>query len=114
MSRKAVCAALDSTEVSSAHMAWPVNAAPPLPWITFYLDEDNALDADNGRWASHGRWVVELYQKAADSEVEGRVESAITEAFGDFRKTETWVDSEDCLKTSYRFTVIERNDSYGN
>lgn len=95
-------------------MAWPDNAAPPLPWMVFYLDDDLKLDADNRRWVSHGTWVVELYQKHADSEVEGKVESAITEAFGDYDKTETWVDAEDCLMTIYRFTVIERNDSYGN
>lgn len=113
MSRKAITAVLDATEIPSAHMAWPVNAAPPLPWMVFRLDEDGKLNADNARWASHGRWVVELYQKHADSEIEGKVESAISEAFGDYDKTEIWVDSEDCLMTSYRFTVIERNDSNG-
>lgn len=114
MSRKAIVAALDATGVPSAHVAWPVNAAPPLPWMVFSLDEDSKLNADNGRWASHGRWVVELYQKFVDPDVEAKVENAITEAFGDFDKTETWVDSEDCHMTIYRFTVIERNDSYGN
>lgn len=113
MSRKAIVAALDATEIPSAHVAWPVNSAPPLPWMTFKLDEDSKLNADGERWADFGRWVVELYQKAADPEIEGKVESAITQAFGDYDKTEIWVDSEDCLKTSYRFTVIERNDSNG-
>lgn len=107
-------AALNATGVPSTHMAWPVNSAPPLPWAVFYLDDDLKLNADNVRWVSRGVWVVELYQKAVDQEIEARVESAINEAFGDFDKTETWVDSEDCHMTIYRFTVIERNDSYGN
>ena len=106
-------AALKATGVPSTHMAWPVNSAPPLPWAVFYLDDDLKLNADNRRWASRGTCVVELYQKAADPALEGKVESAINEAFGDYDKTETWVDSEDCLMTIYRFTVIERIDENG-
>lgn len=109
MSRKQVAAALKASGIPFAHMAWPVNQAPDLPWCVFYLDEDSRLDADNGRWASCGTWAVELYQKAADSAVEKAVEDAVTTAFGDYYKSETWVDSEDCLMTSYRFTVIERS-----
>lgn len=110
MSRKKVCAVLDAAGVQNAHMAYPVNSAPPLPWAVFYLDDDMKLNADNRRWASHGTWVVELMEKSADPELEERVENAISEAFGDYDKTETWVDLEDCLMTIYRFTVIERNE----
>ena len=110
MSRKAIVAALDAIGVPCAHVAWPVNAAPPLPWAVFRLEDDAKLNADGTRWATLGRWVVELYQRASDPELESKVENAITQAFGDYDKFEIWVDSEDCLMTSYRFTVIERNE----
>lgn len=113
MSRKQVAAALKASGIPFAHMAWPVNQAPDLPWCVFYLDEDSRLHADNRRWASYGSWIVELYQKAADSAVEEAVEDAVATAFGDYSKSETWVDSEDCLMTSYRFTVIERSQENG-
>lgn len=113
MSRKAVTAMLETTGIPFAHMAWPVNAAPPLPWSVFYLDDDRKLNADNRRWASAGTWTVELYQRSASSETEGKVERAISEAFGDYTKQEAWVDEEDCLMTAYSFTVIERNESNG-
>ena len=110
MSRKQVAAALEATGLPFAHMTWPANQAPDLPWCVFYLDEDDALNADNKRLLTIGHWTVELYQKAADSAVEKQVEDAIAQAFGDYRKSETWVDSEDCLMTAYGFTVIERNE----
>ena len=110
MSRKRVASALEATGVPFAHLRWPLNQAPDLPWCVFYLDEDNVFNADDRRWITRGRWVVELYQRAADSAIEKQVEDAITQAFGDYRKTETWVDTEDCLMTTYRFTVIERNE----
>lgn len=110
MSRKQVAAMLEATGLPYAHMTWPVNQAPDLPWCVFYLDEDVSFNADNKRFMTHGYWTVELYQRAADSAIEKQVEDAITQAFGDYRKTETWVDSEDCLMTAYGFTVIERNE----
>lgn len=113
MSRKDVNAVLESTGLPAAHMAWPVGSAPDLPWAVFYLEEDRKLNADNRRWATYGTWAVELYQRAADPEIEGKVEDALSEAFGDYSKEETWVESENCLMTVYRFTVIERNEQNG-
>lgn len=101
---------LETAGIPFAHMTWPVNQAPDLPWCVFYLDEDYAFNADGKRFITYGYWTVELYQKAADSAIEKQVEDAITQAFGDYRKSETWVDEEDCLMTSYAFTVIERNE----
>lgn len=109
MSAEAVVAAVSGAGVPIARLAWPLGSAPPLPWCVFRLDDDAKLDADGGRWASYPRWAVELYLDPSDGETEGRVEAAIAAAFGDYRKTETWVGSEGCAMATYTFTDFERN-----
>lgn len=109
MGAQAVVAAVRSAGLPVARLAWPLGSAPPLPWCVFRLDEDAKLDADGGRWASFPRWAVELYREPSDAESEGKVESALAAAFGDYRKTESWVESQGCAMSTYTFTDFERN-----
>ena len=105
--RAEVFAALSKSGIPVAHMAWPKGSAPELPWCVFYLDDAKALFADDDFRCRHGTWACELYQESASSETEEAVEKAIHDAFGGYDKAETWVESEDCLMTVYRFTVVE-------
>ena len=95
--------------VPCTHMAWPSGKAPEsLPWAVFYLDESDGLYADGIRYVDRNSWVVELYMKSRDAELESRIDAAITDSFGAFRKTEAWVASEQCLQIAYYFTEIQR------
>lgn len=107
MSHKDVYAALKATGIPAVHMAWPEGSAPPLPWCVYLLDERNDVYADNGNYVVVPSWTVELYEKARDAEVEGKIESALSSAFGSFTKQELWVESENCLEVVYGFTEIE-------
>lgn len=108
MGRREVQAVVN-TVVPCAHMAWPSNSAPALPWATFYLDGMEALYADGRVYATVNTWVVELYQKTADTALESALESAIETNFTPYSKSETWVESENCMQTVYAFTEIERS-----
>lgn len=99
---------LDEIGIPCVHMAWRQGSAPDLPWAVFYLDDDAHMCADNRRWESHPRWCVELYQFASDALLEEALEEALIGHYGDYYKTEAWVDEEDCLMTSYVFTDLER------
>lgn len=100
--------AIRGAGVPISHLAWPLDAAPPLPWCVYRLDEDAKLSADGGRHASFPRYAVELYQEASDEGTEAKVEAAIAAAFGDYDKTEAWVEGESCVMTTYAFTDFER------
>lgn len=97
-----------SEVVPCRHMAWPKDAAPPLPWAVFY-GERTILAADGDTYSINHRWTVELYQQHADGELERRMLDALRAEFGPVQPSgETWIDSENCLMTVYRFAEIER------
>lgn len=108
MSKKDIVKAIQGAGLPIAHFAFPVGSAPELPWCVYYLEEDNKLSADNARFASYPRYTVELYQAASDTDTEAKVEAAITATFGDYDKSEAWVESESCVMTTYTFSDFER------
>lgn len=97
-----------SSVMPCAHMAFPIGAAPPLPWCVYYLDEMDGYAADNRLHAKRNNWIVEHYWKDYDEGIEAALEAAIGDAFGMFTKTETWVETENCVQTSYHFAEIEK------
>lgn len=107
MSRADVVAAVRAAGIPVVHMAWPKGSAPRLPWAAYYLDDQDGMYADDEVWAAVERWVVELYEREPDEDLEALLESSISEAFGPFDKSETWVESEGCTQTTYRFTQTE-------
>lgn len=106
MSAKDVVSAVRSAGLPIAHVAWPVGSAPALPWCVYLVDEDNSLSADDTRYCALTRWRVELYTKQGDDSSAPALDKALIEAFGDYYKEETWVESEACVLTSYEFTEI--------
>lgn len=109
MSKKDVVSAIKTAGLPVAHMAWTKGAAPELPFCVYLLDNDNKLNADNKRWYAYPRWRVELYHKQNDTESEEKLQEQLTEAFGDFDKVETWLDSEACVCTAFEFNEIGEN-----
>ena len=102
----------DGKTMPCAHMTFPIGSvAPPLPWCVYYLDEMEGFAADNRLHAKNYNWVVEHYWKDYDEDIEAALESAIESEFGAFRKTEVWVEDENCVQTAYYFAEIERTGS---
>lgn len=99
-----------STVVPCVHMAWREGTAPALPWAVYYLDESSSLFASNTRYANVNRWTVELYQKSSDLTLETQLETALDTNFGGYSKSEAWIDTENCVQTTYMFTEIERTN----
>ena len=110
MSNKDVTKAVRSAGLKVTHIAWPESSAPALPWCVYLLEEDSKLNADNKRWYSYPRWRVELYHLQNDETSEKKLEEALTAAFGDYDKYETWLDSEACVMTAYEFNEIGDNN----
>jgi len=94
--------------VPCTHMCWPVGGAPELPWAA-YEDEPSGKGADNGNWTVTHRWAVHLYEKYCDTALESALFEDLRGAYGYVEPpTTTWIDSEGCACTTYRFSEIER------
>lgn len=104
MSKEDVFAVAQDAGIPAAHMAWPVGSAPALPWLVFYVESQYGTYADNTIYKPSPRWAIELYQRTCDDELVEKVEASILERFGPFSKTESWVEDENCLQTTYYFT----------
>lgn len=106
MTPSKVVATVESCGIPCAHECFPEGSAPPLPWTVYYLDTTDNVHADNSTFRFKARWIVELYEKAKDSELEMAIFNAIEENFSPPSMDETWVDDENCLMVVYRFTEI--------
>lgn len=106
MSREEIVSMLDGLGIPAVHMAWRQGTAPPMPWAVVLMEDDAHVAADNRRWASLPLMRVELYQESSDSGLEGSLEEALAERYGDYEKTEAWSSEESCLVCAYEFTDI--------
>lgn len=107
MTPSKVVSTVKSCGIECAHLAFPEGSAPALPWAVYYLDYTDNLHADNSTWDSKPYWIVELYEKTKDVDLELSIAQAIEEAFmSPPSMEETWIESENCRMTTYRFTEI--------
>lgn len=106
MSNKDVVKAVKEAGLPVAHLCFPTGSAPALPWCVYMLEEDTKLNADNIRWFANPRWRVELYHLQNDEECVEKLETALTNSFGDYYKEEDWLEDEACIVTAYEFTEI--------
>ena len=94
--------------VPCVHMGWPKGGAPELPWAV-YTDEPFGRGADNENWTETHRWHVELYEKYPDTALEDALFDTLRGVYGYVEPpTTTWIESENCSCTLYRFSEIER------
>lgn len=105
MSHKEVYTAV-STVVPCRHVSWGDEKKPKLPWAVYYT-EDRPMGADDEMWAIRHDWTVELYEERRDAALEKKLGDAINQAFGPYRKDESWVKSESLLMVTYTFHEIE-------
>ncbi len=103
-----VVSAVRSAGLPVAHLAFPVGSNQGLPFCTFALEERRSLCADDSDFAEVSDWTVELYQEPSDAESETMLDAAIGAAFGPYRKSDAWVESEGCVQTTYSFSQVEK------
>lgn len=107
MSPARVVSSVTSCGVECAHMCFPEGSAPPLPWAVYYLDTTNNAHADNSTWDYVCSWIVELYEKSKNPDLELSIAKELEKEFGSPPSMEeTWIEEENCLLTTYRFTEI--------
>lgn len=99
--------AVVSRFVPCAHMEWPDDSAPDLPWACYLLDYDKPVVADDAQVAVRRRWMVELYEKRRDAALEKGLADALRERFGSVRRDENWIENDNMLQVVLSFYEIE-------
>lgn len=104
--RETVYNALCESGIPGTYVAYPVGKAPPLPWFTYREEGRGELFADDVNYANTPHYMARLFQKDADRAVEEAFSAAVA-TIGPYRKTQAWSPTENCLITTYQFTLTE-------
>ena len=94
---------LMQTGIPVAYRAFPVNQAPPLPFICYLYSYSNNFDADNQVYQKIGHISIELYTQSKSPEVEGAVETVLQNMC--WEKSEEYLDDEKCYEIIYEIEV---------
>lgn len=88
------------------YYAWPVGAAPALPFICYLATGANNFAADGQVYHSATTVDVELYTATKDLTVEASIEAALTAAgFFWSKQSEEYLEDENCYEIIYEIEV---------
>lgn len=94
---------LETTNLPVAHLSFPEEEAPTLPFICFLNPENNNFAADGIVYFSAHGMIVELYLEHRSEEIEGIVEKAISSFY--YVKDAEYLDDESCWLITYELEV---------
>ena len=102
---KDALSSIDGFEKKVAYRAFPVGAAPELPFIC-YMDvgTDNFV-ADNEVYSVIYEIDVELYTRYKDPESEAAVEQCLKDHGIVWNKSDEYIDSENMYEVVYTFSI---------
>lgn len=103
MTLQEIKAMLDTTGLPVTYRAWPIDEAPPMPYICYLVAFSNNFGADNVVYWPINHLQIELYTELKDPESEGKVELALSSLY--WEKTETYIDDEKCYQIMYEIEV---------
>ena len=103
MTLQEIKAMLDTTGLPVTYRAWPIDEAPPMPYICYLVAFSNDFGADNVVYWPIDHLQIELYTELKDPESEGKVETALSSLY--WEKTETYIDEEKCYQIMYEIEV---------
>lgn len=89
-----------------AYRAFPVGAAPALPFICFMETDTENFLADSIVYHRIQNVDIELYSENKDTAIEAAIESMFAQNLLVWEKTaENYIDSEDMLQVVYQITI---------
>lgn len=88
-----------------AYRAFPVSAAPDLPFICVRETESDNFTADNRVWQKRQYVDIELYSAQKDVESENALEDMFAEKEIIWDKSEEYIESEEMLEVIYEVII---------
>lgn len=97
---------LDTMGIPVQYRAFKVGEAPSLPYILFYVeDNEGTLKADNYNYAKVKNVVIELYSEEKDIELEEKLEEILDKNTLEYATYESYLDTEDMHEVAYEITL---------
>lgn len=97
----------DAFKNKVAYRAFPVNAAPDLPFICFQCTQTDNFMADSVVCKVVQEMDVELYTDEKEPETEAALEAALTSAGLTWDKFEDYIESENCFMITYEVNILQ-------
>jgi hypothetical protein len=97
---------IDSMGMPAAYYQWPVNMAPPLPYVVFYYPSSDNFTADDEVYTKIESVNLELYTANKSFDAEASVESVLKANHIPWQKTESYLDSEHMYEVLYELEIV--------
>lgn len=102
---KTMLESIDGFAGKVAYDSFPLNEAPPLPFICFLEIQSDNFSADGIVYHAIKEVQIELYSRYKDLANETLVDNKLTQ-YGIFYQKETiYLDDEKCYETIYRMEI---------
>lgn len=89
-----------------AYYQYPVNEAPPLPYLVYFYPNREDFNADNENYAKVETLVIELYTETKDFYREELVETVLASHHITYDKTESFINKEQMYQCYYESEVL--------
>lgn len=77
--------------------------SPSPPFMVYYSPQSENFGADNQVYHKGAQFILELYTRKKDLDVEGKIETFLTEQHLFFDKVETYIDTEQLYQVAFHF-----------
>lgn len=106
MTYKEIKNLIASIGLDYTYYSFPVDKAPPLPYIVFFFPDYNDLGADNINYQIIASLNIELYTENKDFVLEKQIENVLTAHDLYFVKRETYLESENMYMVLYEIDIV--------
>lgn len=96
----------DEFEIEYAYYSFPVNEAPPLPYIVYFYPNREDFIADNENYRKVETLVIELYSETKNFDLESAFESYLKDNGIVYDKTETFINKENMYQCYYEAQIL--------
>lgn len=106
MTYQEISGMVEAMGLPCAYYEFPNNTEQTPPFICFWFPESDDVMADNTNYVGIRRLYIELYTDEKRFDLEESVETALKLNGLTYRKTETYISSEQMYQLTYEMEVI--------
>ena len=92
---------LESLELPITYYASPEGVTTPLPYLIYYVEDENNFKADNSNYFETSNVIVELYTEEKDIDLENRLKEILKE----YEASYDYISEERMYMASFSFTI---------
>lgn len=97
---------LMATGLPVTYYAWPENEAPELPYLIYWLPDDEDYYADGINYANIQNVRIELYSETKDFDLERLVENTLKSNGIPYDRSETYLKTEQMMMVVYTTSIL--------